>query len=147
MSVPEAPTGRVVVDNSVWQRLSNPAVRAAFEEVVTSLSPTEVLTCPPVVAEVGFSARNGVDHDRVCEELQAFPPCHADPSVALVLHLQNALFNGGFVRGVGALDTVIAAYALANDAMVLHYDRDFEFVAAVRSDFRHHWIVPAGSVD
>ena len=52
----------------------------------------------------------------------------------------------GCVRAVGAMDTLIAAYAILNDAILLHYDREFEFVARVRTDFRHVWVAPRGSL-
>jgi hypothetical protein len=29
---------------------------------------------------------------------------------------------------------------------VLHYDRDFEHIAAVCPGFRHEWVAPAGSI-
>lgn len=111
-----------------------------------SHSPWSILTCPPVVAKVGFSARSGVDHNAVCRFLAEFPECEA-PGVALVLDIQNALWSGGLLRAVGALDTVIAAYAIANNATVAHYDADYEHVGRVREDFRHVWIAPRGSLD
>lgn len=64
-----------------------------------------------------------------------------------MLAIQNALFNGGLLRAVGAVDTVIAAYAITNDAVVLHYDGDYEHVARVRDDFRQLWIAPRGALD
>jgi len=67
-------------------------------------------------------------------------------TTAVTLSIQNALFTNGFFRAVGTLDTVIAAYALANDAAVLHYDGDFEFVAQVVPSFRHEWIITRGSL-
>jgi len=137
---------RLLIDNSVWQRQNQPPVRAAMRELLAPLSPWSILVCPPVVAEVGFSARSGSDHDAVRSHLSEFPECEAHPSVALVLDIQTALFNGGLVRAVGATDTVIAGYAIANDATVVHYDGDFEHVARVRSDFRHQWIAPSGTL-
>lgn len=110
-------------------------------------SPWAILTCPPVVAEVGFSARNGADHDAVRRHLAQFPECETHPSTDLVLDIQNALFHGGLFRAVGAIDTLIAAYAVANDATVVHYDSDFEHVAAVNDDFRHLWVAERGSID
>jgi predicted nucleic acid-binding protein len=64
-----------------------------------------------------------------------------------VLEIQNRLWTSGRLRAVGAMDTLIAAYALHNDATVLHYDRDFEHIAVVTPEFRHEWIVARGSVD
>lgn len=140
-------THKFVIDNSVWQRQGQSVVRAAMDRFMARQSPWSILTCPPVVAEVGFSARSGADHDAVRRYLAEFPECEVHPSTDLVLAIQNAVFNGGLFRAVGALDTVIAAYAIANDATVVHYDADFEHVARVREDFRHQWIAPRGSID
>lgn len=118
-----------------------------MDRLMAQHSPWAVLTCPPVVAKVGFSARSGADHDAACQHLAEFPECEAHPSTDLVLAIQNALFNGGLFRAVGALDTVIAAYAIVNGATVVHYDADFEHVATVRDDFRQQWIAPRGSID
>lgn len=135
-----------IVDNSVWQRLSRPAVRAAMAQLTAGHSPWSILVCPPIAAEVGFSARDGADHDAVQAHLSAFPECETHPGTGLVLDIQNALWNGGLRQAVGAADTLIAAYAIANDATVVHYDSDFEHVERVRPDFRHRWIVPRGTV-
>jgi predicted nucleic acid-binding protein len=140
-------SSRFIVDNSVWQRLSHQeSVRDRFTRLIESTSPSTIMVCPPVVAEVGFSARNGADHDRVREALAQFADCPAHPTTATTLSIQNALFNNGFFRAVGALDTVIAAYAMANDAAVLHYDSDFERIAWVVPTFRHEWIIARGSL-
>ena len=127
--------------------MRQPAVRQVVDRLRARHGSAALLICPPVAAEVGFSARSGDDHEVVRAALTAFPECGAEPSTELVLDVQNALFRGGFFRAVGALDTVIAAYALANDAAVLHYDRDFEYVSRVRPDFGQRWVAPAGSLD
>jgi len=140
-------TERFIVDNSVWQRLSHQEpVRDRFTRLIESTSPAMIMVCPPVVAEVGFSARNGGDHDRLRQALAQFAECPVHPTTAITLGIQNALLTNGFFRAVGALDTVIAAYALANDAAVLHYDRDFELIAKVVPSFRHEWIVARGAL-
>jgi hypothetical protein len=118
-----------------------------MEHLMAVHSPWSILTCPPVAAEVGFSARSCTDHDAVRRFLSEFPECETHPTAALVLDIQGAVFNGGLFRAVGAMDTVIAAYAIANNATVIHYDGDFEHVARVRSDFRHEWIAPRGTLD
>ena len=137
---------RFIVDNSVWARLSTSAdVRASLVALVNLHSPSAIMICPPVAAEVGFSARTGSDHDQVMKRLAAFPECPRVPTSADVLDLQNRLWNGGLLRSVCAIDTVIAAYGIVNDATILHYDSDFEHVASVTPGFRHAWVVPHGS--
>ncbi|MBN9609491.1 MAG: PIN domain-containing protein [Actinobacteria bacterium] len=146
-TLPLADRTRLLLDNSVWQRMPRPKVRAAVEALLAQVSPLDVLICPPVAAEVGFSARDGKGHDRVRQALAEFPDCEKHPGTSLVLDIQNRLWKGGLLRAVGATDTEIAAYAIANGATVVHYDADFEHVAKVWPDFRHRWVMPRGSVD
>lgn len=118
----------------------------ALKQVLDVANPEDVLICPPIAAEVGFSARNGADHTALMQRLTSFAECSEHPASGEVLEIQNKLWNGGLLRAAGAIDTLIAAYALKNDAIVLHYDRDFDHIATVVPGFRHEWIVPRGSV-
>lgn len=136
-----------IIDNSVWQRLGHvPTVLEAYRALVKRTPPDQLLVCDIQVAEIGYSARNELDHARIGRTLGAFRDCPARPETADVLALQRRLWGIGLVRAVGAADTVIASYALANDAKVVHYDADFEHVAKVEPRFRHRWIVPRGSL-
>ena len=135
-----------LVDNSVWQRLRTPSLFDAYDALLAADDTTDVLICDVQVAEIGFSARNTADHQRLVELLGEFTECPASPSTADVLDLQGRLWTSGLVRAVGAVDVVIAAYALANDATVLHHDSDFEHIARVEPLFRHRWAVPRGSL-
>ena len=46
------------------------------------------------------------------------------------------------MRAAGAVDILIAGYAIVNDAIVLAADHDFGHIAAV-SDLRHEYIAPS----
>lgn len=138
---------RFLIDNSVWARLSTDApVVSALKSVVDLTRPDNVLVCPPIVVEAGFSTRTGSDHSLLMAQLAAFPPCAEHPTTDEAMLIQNRLWNGGLLRAVGTMDTLIAAFAIKNEATLLHYDRDFEHVAAVMPTFRHQWIVPRGSL-
>lgn len=138
---------RFLIDTSVWSRLStDQAVVEAVRNLVTRASPTEIYICPPAAVEYGYSARSGPDHNRLVQQLTRFIDCPTAPTSADVLQLQNALWNGNLLRAVGAIDTLIAAYGIANQATVVHYDSDFDHIAAVRPDFQHRWIVPRGTL-
>lgn len=139
-------TASFIVDNSVWARLStSPAIAAAFRALINLHNPANMLMCAPVAAEFGFSARSGRDHSELLEQLAAFPECSLAPSSAEVLEVQNRLWNNGLLRAAGATDTLIAAYALKNDSTVLHYDSDFDHLAAVTPGLRTQWILPKGT--
>lgn len=138
---------RYLIDHSVWARLStDPEVVAALKQHLDLANPDDVLICPPIAAEVGFSARNGSDHGTLMEQLSAFVECSEHPTSVDVMDIQNKLWNGGLLRAAGAIDTVIAAYAIKNDATLLHYDRDFDHIATVVPTFLQEWIVPRGSI-
>ncbi|MGV0738965.1 hypothetical protein ABQF35_19745 [Mycobacterium syngnathidarum] len=59
-----------------------------------------------------------------------------------MIDVQSALRNAGLVRAAGSLDTLIAGYAIVNDATVLAADCDFEHIASV-VDLRHECVAPA----
>lgn len=139
---------RYLIDHSVWSRLSTtPEVVTALKAVVELSNPDNILVCPPIVVEVGFSARSGHDHSALTAQLTTFPSCDQHPDTDEALLIQNLLWNNGLVRAAGAMDTLIAAYAIKNDAILIHYDRDFQHIAAVMPNFAHQWIVPAGSIE
>lgn len=143
---PKRPT-RFVVDTSVWARLATtPEVVEELKKIVELVSPIDLLVCPPVALEYGFTAPTGKAHTAVAAQLEAFGTCDIHPTQNEVLQIQSRLWNGGLLRAAGAMDTLIAAYAMRNDAAVLHYDRDFEHIASVVPGFTHRWILPRGSI-
>ena len=138
---------RYLIDNSVWARLStDPEVVAALKAFVDFAAPDDVLICPPIAAEVGFGARTPAELRTLREQLAAFPECSEHPTADETMSIQTQLWEGGLLRAAGAMDTVIAAYAIKNDATLLHYDRDFEHIGSVEPRLRHEWVVPRGSV-
>jgi predicted nucleic acid-binding protein len=146
-NLPQVAPSRFLIDNSVWGRLStDPSVVTALKSIVNLARPDNVLVCPPIVVEVGFSARTGRDHSVLMKQLTAFAQCAEHPTTDEAMLIQNRLWNGGLLRSAGAMDTLIAAFAIKNDATLLHYDSDFEHIAAVMPAFRHQWIVPRGSL-
>ncbi|WP_146250417.1 PIN domain-containing protein [Curtobacterium sp. MCSS17_016] len=135
-----------LVDTSVWMNLSrSKSVATAFQLLASGVTVQELLICPPLVAEVGFAAQSPADHDKVMDYLLQFRDCPKAPSSRTTLGIQSALWHGGKLRAAGAMDTVVAAYGLENDATVLHYDTDYEHIASVLPDFKHEWIVPRGT--
>ncbi|MFJ7288533.1 VapC toxin family PIN domain ribonuclease [Curtobacterium sp. NPDC098951] len=99
-----------------------------------------ILTCPPQVLEYCFSARDADEHAAFRRDMEVFFPAEEHPSEVDVLDLQAALWNGGYVRGAGAVDVLIAAYAIANEAIVLTADHDYDHIAEVVPDLRHEYL-------
>jgi predicted nucleic acid-binding protein len=133
---------RFLVDTSVLKRLGHPQVRM----VVEPLAAAGELGRPSIGdLEVGFSARNSAEWDRLVEALAVFEA--VDTTAA---HFRRALdvqrlLAARSQRGRKIPDLLVAAAAEELDAVVLHYDADFDLIASVTGQ-RCQWVVPAGSV-
>ncbi|MDY7105352.1 MAG: PIN domain nuclease [Actinomycetota bacterium] len=132
-----------VVDTSVLKRLSTPAVRVVVEPLADAgrLGRASVSDL-----EVGFSARNAREWDRLVTALDVFPavPTTAD-HVTRAKQVQRHLASKS-QRGRKIPDLLIAAAAEERSLTVLHYDQDFDMIAAVTGQ-ACEWVVPAGTID
>lgn len=138
-----------LLDNSVVQRMQQPSVRSA----VFLLSEEGAIgSCLPILLEQGVSTRNIAEHDallrRVRTGMVVLPPEGSILDIAL--DIQSRLVRAGKGRAVGVSDLQIAATAIHHSTdehpvVLVHYDRDFDHVAAVEPRLRSRWIVPAGS--
>ena len=132
-----------VVDNSVWARLAfGDSVVAARLRRIERAPADLFVTCPPQVLEFCHSARTPAEHARYREQISLGFPLERAPHESLVLDVQSALWNSGLVRAAGAIDILIAAYAIVNDATVLTADHDFDHIAQV-TDLQHEYVAPS----
>jgi predicted nucleic acid-binding protein len=132
-----------LLDTSVLTRLRKPTVRKAIEPRVRL---GELARAGIGDLEVGFSARNAVEWDRLLDAMEAFELVETS-----VEHVRRAkqvqrLLASKHQRGRKLPDLLVAAAAEANGLTVLHYDADFDLIAAVTGQ-SCEWAVPAGSVD
>lgn len=128
-----------LVDNSVWQKAgTSPAIAKRLRE----LSPNHlIITCPPQVLEYCHSARTPEEYAELREDMDELLEAWAHPTQHDALSIQQALWNSGFVRAAAAFDCFIAAYAVANDAVILNSDRDFGFIEiATRGVVRQEYV-------
>jgi len=132
-----------LVDTSALKRLGNADVRAAIEDLATAGSLARVTICD---LEIGYSARNASEWDRLIEALGAFEPIESSSAhVRRALQVQRLLAQSS-QRGRKIPDLLVAAAAEERDLAVLHYDGDFDLIAAVTGQ-SCRWVVPAGSAD
>lgn len=132
-----------LVDNSVWARLATGDDSITLRLRRIERSPADLfVTCPPQVLEFCHSARTPAEHARYREQISLGFPLERAPEESLVLDIQGALWGSGLVRAAGAVDILIAAYAIVNEATVLAADQDFDYIARV-SDLQHEYIAPA----
>lgn len=132
-----------VVDKSALARISHPTVKAVLEPLLVE---GHLATCAVTNLEMLFSARSGAEWDMVREQLQGLPAVPITPTVCTrAIEVQGMLWHNGKVRAVGIPDLLIAAAAEVAGLSVLHYDTDFDLVAAVTGQ-ESRWVVAAGSV-
>ncbi len=132
-----------VVDKSALARISHPTVKAVLEPLLVE---GHLATCAVTNLEMLFSARSGAEWDMVREQLQGLPAVPITPTVCTrAIEVQGMLWHSGKVRAVGIPDLLIAAAAEVAGLSVLHYDTDFDLVAAVTGQ-ESRWVVAAGSV-
>lgn len=139
------PVGLYLADTSAIARSSTqPTVLAEL----TRLGELGLLaTCVTIDLEVGYSARSPADHVTT-RRLRAAGftslPLHQAIGVR-ALEVQALLARTSQHRGAGVVDLLTAAIAEHHRATVLHYDDDFEQIAAVTGQ-ACAWVVPRGSV-
>jgi predicted nucleic acid-binding protein len=134
-----------LLDKSALARVAlHPPVQAALER----LDDNGVLATTAVIdLEIGYSARNLAEFDSVATDraalYQELPISRAVTDRAR--QVQRELVRLGQHRGPGVSDLLNAAAAEVHSAVVVHYDRDFDTIAAITGQ-PVEWIVPAGSV-
>lgn len=115
-----------LVDNSIWQKAGG---STAIADRLRALSPNHlIITCPPQVLEYCHSARDRYEYAELREDMAELRPAWEHPDEQLSLDIQQALWDRGLMRAAAAFDCLIAAYAVANDAVVLNSDHDFGYI-------------------
>ncbi|MFQ6229998.1 PIN domain nuclease [Nocardia sp. NPDC002869] len=134
-----------LIDTSAAVRvLRDPVVRKTWHE---ALAAGVVAICDPVELELLFTAQSLADRLHKKELLTALFGWVVTPDNvwARAHRVQQLLTEQGSHRNAGVVDLVVAATAEANRLTVLHYDRDFETVAAA-SGQPTQWIAAPGTI-
>jgi predicted nucleic acid-binding protein len=132
-----------LVDASVLKRLSVPAVRAVVEPLAGA---GRLARAGISDLEVGYSARNAREWDRLVTALDVFMLVETTVEhIARAKQVQRHLASKS-QRGRKIPDLLVAAAAEAERLTVLHYDQDFDQVAKVTGQ-SCEWVVRAGSID
>ena len=133
-----------LADTSAVARIGQPAIRARLHPLMEA---GLVARCTITDLEAGVSARSGVDWTRTRSARSPWPRAPIDQSVLDRAHeVQGELAHRGLHRTVKIGDLLIAAAAERAALVVLHYDRDFDRIAAV-TDQPTEWIVSPGTAD
>ena len=135
---------RYLADKSVWARLSQPAVRAMIAQNVDR---GLIGTCPIIDLEILYSARNGPEHEHFRAQREAFEYFPMTDEIARrAIDVQGLLAQRSQHRSVSIPDLIVAATAERYSLTVLHYDGDYDRVAAVTGQ-PTEWVVPRGTAD
>lgn len=142
MALTPGPGGLCLVDKSALER-RNRSVEAR-ERLEAMLAEGVLASCQLIDLEVLYSARNLRDYRALRRSLAALPRLDVTTAVLdRALGVQALLARRGQHR-VPLPDLIIAATAELNDAIVVHYDHDFDLIAEVTGQ-PARWIVPRGT--
>lgn len=139
---------RYLVDDSVLQRLARSSeVQAAIGEILDAED--ELCCCALTLDEFAFGARSASRHEEGSRRLRAsflyLPASQATDQI--VIDIRTALWQAGRGRAAGVIDVAIAALAVVSNAVILHYDSDFDHIADVHPEVQAQWVVPRGTID
>jgi len=141
---PLIPAGLFLADTSAIARVRHEPVRAEL----TRLGKAGLLaTCVVVDLEVLYSARNPEEYARTASLRAAgFTDLPPTPEIAQrAREIQARLAMRSQHRAAGGPDILTSAIAEHYGAIVVHYDADFEHIAAV-CNVQTKWVVPRGAV-
>jgi predicted nucleic acid-binding protein len=135
---------RYLADKSVWARLSQPAVR---EAIASHVDRGLIGTCPIIDLEILYSARNGSEHAHFRAQREAFEYFPMTDEIARrAIEVQGLLAHRSQHRSVAIPDLIVAATAERYSLTVLHYDGDYDRLAAITGQ-PTEWVVPRGTAD
>jgi hypothetical protein len=105
-----------------------------------------VLVCDLVILELTRLAPNEQRAQEIAERLGAFEAVPMPAGLwGRARETQLELAANGDHRRVPPSDLLLAAAAEAADVAIVHYDRDYERIAAV-GGLRQEWLVPEGTL-
>lgn len=133
-----------LIDTSAAARAGNPAVRNVLSGLIADRA---AATCVTVDLEAGYSGRNLADVQNITHRRRAlYTNLPINETVAdRAREVQLLMARHSQHRAAGIIDLLTAAIAEFHGAVILHYDEDFEHIAAVTRQ-PHIWVVPKGSI-
>jgi hypothetical protein len=132
-----------LADTSVLTRLASPQVRSALQ---LRAERGELARAGISDLEIGYSARSASEWDRLAGALDVFELIETTADHVRRARQVQRLLAVKHQRGRKVPDLLIAAAAEAEGLIVLHYDADFDRIAAATGQ-RSEWVLPAGSID
>lgn len=144
MTVPSGPPQLYLIDTSAHARSQHPVIRNIIAGLIADRA---AATCVTVDLEAGYSGRDvaGVrEIARRRRELYVVLPV-SEVIADRARDVQVRMAARGHHRAAGVIDLLTAAVAEHHGVVVLHYDADFEHIAATTGQ-PHRWVVPRGTL-
>jgi len=135
-----------LADTSAWTASArDPELRRGFDDAIAN---GEIATCGAVALELLYGTRNATEFSSTRTGLDRLPQCPIGPREwrrALDVYETLAHQGGIHHRRVKHPDLLIAAAAESAGITLLHYDADFDAIAAITGQ-PTRWIAPRGSL-
>jgi len=144
VTLPVDPGQLYLIDTSAQARIRHSAVRKVIAGLIVDGA---AATCVTVDLEAGYSGRDLADVRLIAERrrnLYVVLPITA-VIAGRARDVQIRMAARGHHRAAGVIDLLTAAVAEHHGAVVLHYDADFEHIAAVTGQ-PHTWVAPRGGL-
>ena len=144
MTAPAGPGQLYLIDTSAHARTQHAVVRTIVAGLIADRA---AATCVTVDLEAGYSGRDLADVPTIAQrrkELYVVLPI-SEVIADRARDVQVRMAARGHHRAIGVIDLLTAAVAEHFGAVILHYDADFEHVAATTGQ-PHKWITPRGTL-
>lgn len=130
----------ILTDTSIWIAFLRGSSTELQERLVPLILADRLATTPVIIMEILVGAKSEKEYDKLSKDFAALR-CF-DVSLKL---WQRAAKLGYTLRqrgiNVPLTDTLIAAVALENNALLLHNDRHYEMIASI-TDLKHEYLKP-----
>jgi predicted nucleic acid-binding protein len=133
-----------LADTSALARLRHPAVAATLGPLIEA---GLVATCGVIEFELGWATRTSAEFDELRADRDTGYEWLAihDEDWRRALDVQATLWRNEHIRAVGFPDLLIAAVAEREHVTVLHYDSDYDHIAAITGQ-PAQWVIPRRTV-
>ena len=138
----------LLLDNSAWSHLNSPRLNGERAEQVRAwMAQGYLATSIPFLLEADYSAQSGANHQSMMADFELLPRVRVTSEIEeRALQAQRELAMVGHHR-LAPVDLIIAACAHDAGAGVLHYDRDYDVIAARTClEFESEWLAPPGTL-
>ena len=144
MTISVGPGQLYLIDTSAHARSQHAAIRNLIAGLIADRA---AATCVTVDLEAAYSGRDHADVRLIAQrrkELYVVLPI-SEVMADRARDVQVRMAARGHHRAAGVIDLLTAAVAEHHGAVILHYDADFEHIAATTGQ-PHTWIVPRGTL-